>query len=379
MVNDRTTGYGCPVCAGHRVLAGHNDFASTYPQLAHEWDRFKNVLGPDKFSSQSNKRVWWLCSEGHTWEAAVASRANGQRCPFCAGKRVLVGFNDLASVNPKLASEWHPSANDRFPSDVTGSSSYRARWRCALNHEWVASVNSRASGRDCAVCANKVVLAGFNDLEAMNSELASAWHPTKNRKKPSEVTPKSGFSAWWLCAACGKEWRASVDSRAGGNGCPKCAADGASLVERLLFELLTMRLDDVEHNSRVRLQWRKRKVAELDVSGCFEGLRVAVEYDGEQWHKSGAQRDADKTSALLDADFLVIRVRSGSLAHLDMSHPNLKQLDYRQRFGRGAPEKLKVSLEPLVNEIMKFVRSRVSESTVQAAGALSYDGTGNRA
>ena len=41
-VNDRSTGYGCPVCSGNTVLAGYNDLATTHPELAKQWHPTKN-------------------------------------------------------------------------------------------------------------------------------------------------------------------------------------------------------------------------------------------------------------------------------------------------------------------------------------------------
>lgn len=33
------------------------------------------------------------------------------RCPYCTGRKVLAGFNDLASLFPKLAKEWDAELN----------------------------------------------------------------------------------------------------------------------------------------------------------------------------------------------------------------------------------------------------------------------------
>jgi rubrerythrin len=73
---------------------------------------------------------------------------------MCAGKRFSVE-NNLARLSPKLAAQWHPSRNtDRTAASVTAHSSHRAWWRCDdCGHEWQASVNNRARGAACPVCA----------------------------------------------------------------------------------------------------------------------------------------------------------------------------------------------------------------------------------
>jgi predicted GIY-YIG superfamily endonuclease len=146
-VNDRAKGKGCPFCANNRVLAGFNDLVTTDPDLAAE-----ALFDPTTVSRGSGKKLPWRCRLGHQWEAAPNSRsAHGQGCPFCSGKRVLPGFNDLATVNPELAQEALFDA-----TKVTAGSGRKERWRCAEGHEWKAVIGSRTSetaGRGCPNCA----------------------------------------------------------------------------------------------------------------------------------------------------------------------------------------------------------------------------------
>jgi hypothetical protein len=34
--------------------------------------------------SGTNRKAWWLCGEGHEWDAVIASRNDGRGCPGCA-------------------------------------------------------------------------------------------------------------------------------------------------------------------------------------------------------------------------------------------------------------------------------------------------------
>ena len=60
-VYSRTTlGTGCPVCTGRQALAGENDLATLYPDIAAQWDEEKNgALHPSNVTAGSNRRVWW--------------------------------------------------------------------------------------------------------------------------------------------------------------------------------------------------------------------------------------------------------------------------------------------------------------------------------
>lgn len=45
---------------------------------------------------------------GHTWKTGIANRVRGTGCPYCAGQVATPGVDDLATVRPDLAAEWHP-------------------------------------------------------------------------------------------------------------------------------------------------------------------------------------------------------------------------------------------------------------------------------
>ena len=101
----------------------------------------------------------------------------------------------------------------------------RSTWSCREGHEWKSVVSAR-TGKDncgCPYCYGRYAVPGVKDLETVNPELASEWHPTKNKTKPSRILPNSNKKAWWLCPECGYEWRTLITSRsARGSGCPRC-------------------------------------------------------------------------------------------------------------------------------------------------------------
>lgn len=152
---------GCPVCAGKIVLAGFNDLASRFPDVARQWHPERNgVLRPDGVTAYSNRRVYWLCPKGHTYRAAVAARTRQDcGCPYCAGRRVLAGFNDLATLHPDTAKQWHPRFNGTLtPCQVGAGSHKRVWWQCGAGHVWQAVVYSRTGNQQagCPVCAGRI-------------------------------------------------------------------------------------------------------------------------------------------------------------------------------------------------------------------------------
>ena len=127
VISSRTRGSRCPVCAGRTAEPGVNDLATLYPRLMDEWVWEKNTgLRPETLLPNSHKKAWWRCERDHVWLAEICSRARGSGCPYCAGKRISPGENDLESVNPRLAAEWNRERNGALtPREVTEYSNRR--------------------------------------------------------------------------------------------------------------------------------------------------------------------------------------------------------------------------------------------------------------
>lgn len=146
---------GCPYCAHQIPIPGETDLSTLYPELVKEWHPTKNVLLPSEVMPGTHKKAWWLCPEGHEYQAEIKSRTNGSGCPYCCGKKVLKGFNDLATVNPDLAKEWHPTMNgDLSPEDVTDASGKKVWWLCKNGHAYESAVYNRKGGKGCPKCAD---------------------------------------------------------------------------------------------------------------------------------------------------------------------------------------------------------------------------------
>lgn len=129
----------CPYCSNKRVLQGFNDLQSKFPDIAKEWDYSKNQkMLPSGVVYGSKIKVWWMCSEGHEWQAVISDRVVRQTsCPYCSGKLVIKGKNDLKSLFPEIAAEWHPEKNGTLtPADVKSHSNRKVWWKCIKGHEW---------------------------------------------------------------------------------------------------------------------------------------------------------------------------------------------------------------------------------------------------
>ena len=127
--------------------------------MAAEWDYEKNdPLTPEMVTRRDTRPVGWICKNGHTWTASISYRFRKKAsCPYCSGVKLWRTFNDLQTINPDLAKEWHPTKNGNMkPIDVMPNHNGKVWWKCSkCGHEWQASPNSRsnkAHQRGCKEC-----------------------------------------------------------------------------------------------------------------------------------------------------------------------------------------------------------------------------------
>ena len=171
------------------ALEKENSLASKYPEIAKQWNFEKNLsLKPEMIMPNSNKKIWWKCENGHEWQAVVSSRTSGGLgCPYCAGQKVLSGYNDLCTTNPEIASEWHPTKNgDLLPSMVSAGAGQKVWWICPVcNKDYQTAIYHRSNGKGCPYCSSKIIESGVNDLASHNPTLAAEWNLERN----GDLTP----------------------------------------------------------------------------------------------------------------------------------------------------------------------------------------------
>jgi hypothetical protein len=154
-ISDRNHGNGCPYCSGHRVDCKRSlKYMNT--DLSDQWNYKKNKdLKPEDFMPSSHKRVWWICKNGHEWEAKIFNRNNGHGCPYCTGQKVCKE-NCLKTKNPELCNEWNYNKNEFGPENYMPNSNKKVWWVCRNGHEWKAMISDRNRGRGCPKCSNIV-------------------------------------------------------------------------------------------------------------------------------------------------------------------------------------------------------------------------------
>ncbi len=331
---------GCPFLTSHQVFEGFNDLATLKPELAAEWNYEKNgLLIPENVTQSSGKKVWWKCKQGHEWQAVITSRSNGNGCPFCSRLRTLKGYNDLATLYPELAKEWHPTKNGHLkPTDISVSNSKKVWWLGKCGHEWQAVVGNRTKGVGCPICAGQLVQPGINDLATTNPELVDEWDFSKNHGlTPAMVMHGTEKKVWWICKK-GHSWKAYISPRTKGVGCPICSSErNTSFPEFAIMYYLSQVEDNVIHSY---------KDLGFEVDIYIPSKKIGIEYDGAFWHRNKQKKDKEKNKNCSDNGITLYRFRENELGSLNDSSIDI--ICYEKEF----PQKLTELIEKLYHTIL---------------------------
>ena len=211
------------------MLKNKKSLAETHPEVAKQWHPTKNnPLTPYDVTFGSGKKVWWKCPKGddHEYITSIGVKSKGIGCSVCSG-RTIVTSNCLATINPNIAKQWHPTKNNPLtPYDVGAGSGKKVWWKCPKgdDHEWKSQIYSRVFDEDgCPYCSGRYP-DSKNNLLVNKPEIAKQWHPTKNGDlTPNQFKEGSNKKVWWKCPkGDDHEWEASPNTR-NRSGCPFCS------------------------------------------------------------------------------------------------------------------------------------------------------------
>lgn len=401
---------------------------SEFASVALEWHPNRNgKFSPLEVSPKSGKSAWWICKKGHEWETTIVSRtAVGAGCPYCAGKRATEDRN-LEHVHPQLSKQWHPNKNlPLLPSNVVPESSKKFWWQCINGHEWQASPNNRSRHPNCPQCVGKKA-SPQNNLEVNNPELVKEWDLISNGELlPNSVLSNSTIKVWWRCSK-GHLWKASVNNRNQGRGCPYCSNKAVGVENNLLLKMPEIAAQwlhskngglnpsDVTPGSRKRVWWkcyyghewestvmnrtsshsgcpvcspqtsklelriytevksifpktlRRQKIAGKECDVFIPELNLGIEIDGGYWHKNKLEKDREKNKAFINAGIEVLRLREAGLPMIDSTDISFQQKDDSVQILRNLLKN--ILLRTISDDSLKAVTDYLVEGVLKADGA----------
>lgn len=371
--------------------------AELFPNLVLEWNYERNGdLTPYMVTPGSSRKVWWICSHGHEWEAIISNRTSKicpRGCPFCSN-HLLTKENCLANKNSELAKDWCYELNgEHTPDNVQAGGKLTVWWEChACGHRWQAQIYQRNKGHYlCPYC---------NSLAKTCPELLADWNYEKNTGlDPTIIGAGSHEIAQWKCHKCGYEWQSAIVERKLGHktcvGCHSIAVTHPNVIKDWDSERnwpltpydVTSGSNKIvwwhcSRNPKHRLQRSVQSYCKTGCSICSKGrntsineisfylgllcifpdalsrhkingdkklevdiwipsLLLAIEYDSHRYHKSEdkVQLDAAKDIALNKIGIRLIRIREELLPSPNGSEVIvIKILDWRKSLKQSFSE-----------------------------------------
>ena len=194
--------------------------------------------------------------------------------------------NSFADKNPDKVCEWHPTLNGKWkPEDFCANSNIYATWICQVcKNSWQTIFKSRTNGHGCPECGKrkrnqKNSYCTREESFAVNPDykyLLEEWDFKENKRSPFSVRPGSKYKASWKCKKCGHKWKAMVQHRTNGQGCPECGIKKRALTQSICtreesfavfpeYKYLLEEWDDdrskftVKPGSHYKASWRCKK------------------------------------------------------------------------------------------------------------------------
>lgn len=293
-----------------------NNWKVSYPELFSEWDISKNELIMNNRISAKTK-AWWLCPIGHSYDMRISSRISQNcGCPYCSvpAKRILVGFNDLATKYPQCLKEWDYEKNEVLPTDVFPVSAKKVWWICEKGHSFQQSISYKTSNSDrnstCPYCSHQKLLTGFSDIATTHPYILEEWDYEKNTVLPTEIGVGTHHKIWWKCPF-GHSYQAYPSNRCGKthSGCPICDKENhTSFPEQAVFFYIKKYFPDAINSNKTRIG--------MEVDIYIPSIDIAIEYDGKTWHNNNSY-EVNKNQVCKENGLVLIRIREEGLKVYD--------------------------------------------------------------
>lgn len=315
-VYSRNKGSGCPYCSNQRLLSGFNDIKTRYPEIVLEWDYENNDKSPEEVCSL-NSDIYWKCKRGHSYKMKVALRVGKQKCgcPYCSvpAKKVLKGFNDLATTNPSVLVEWDYNKNEVKPDEVLAGSARKIWWVCKEGHSYRQSIVYKVKSKNkstCPYCSHQKLLKGYNDLATTHPYILTEWDYEKNTVLPTQIGVGTHNKIWWKCPF-GHSYQTYPSNRCGRmhTGCPICKKENhTSFPEQAVLYYVKQYFSDAINSDKEQIGM------ELDI--YIPRIKTAIEYDGKTWHNNNSF-ELKKNENCKNNGVRLIRIREADLKLYD--------------------------------------------------------------
>lgn len=127
----------CPYCNDKKALAGLNSLDTILDDAEDIWNDTNKKHYTELLATSSYRAEWKCKTCGGAYNEYVRDfvekHFKGEdECPYCMGKRPLLGYNTLKIVNPDWLSEWSYQNNYLLyePDDILPNHGGEVWWKC---------------------------------------------------------------------------------------------------------------------------------------------------------------------------------------------------------------------------------------------------------
>lgn len=351
----------CPSCSAIRSAQFHSDVerykrtpCSEVPELVEAWDDERDPSQVMVWHTgwrgmlPGDGQVRFKCKNGHHPSAFPYTYLT-RGCPFCRAQESAVAGGFIVDTHPELAAEWCVERNGRWtPSNVRQDSKRKVWWRClGCGHEWEEKPRERIKVRHACPQCGKIL----GSLAWTFPSVAEEWDPA-NPITAWQVRPRANtkFTPRWICHDNPThKWQATLASRTNGGGCPQCADSGKSRVELAHFAAANKEFGNARSGVKLSGDAYSHPWT-VDIVVTYLGREIAIEYDGAYWHADKVELDVKKSTELLAAGYVVVRLREDDLPHLEISNPDYLEIWVGSQSPR--PSEVMGELKELLSSVM---------------------------
>ena len=223
-IKERNKGQNCPYCSNKKILVGYNDLY-TYciknhmEDIIEEFDVKKNKFTMKEVTAGSDRKTWWKCSKGHSYQSSPSRRViRGSGCGICSHNILVKGVNDLLTTNPEIAKEWDYEKNKVGPDEVMAGSNIEKYWFiCPKGHSYKSAPLNRKKGTNCPQCnienhTSFPERAIFYYMSQYIDEVIDSYHnPVIGRKEIDIYLPKYNFGIEYDGQAWHKNYNRDIE------------------------------------------------------------------------------------------------------------------------------------------------------------------------
>jgi very-short-patch-repair endonuclease len=197
------------------------------------WSKI-NTKSPSEYFLMSNVKCHFDCNNcGHTFESRLALISRGNKCPYCASKKLCTDLNCDKCEQKSFASHpysefWCIELNKGMPRDYFKSSEIVCYFKCTCEHIFKSSLANISRGQKCPYCASKQLCDNINCVKCEEKSFSSHpyskfWSKEKNKGVPRDYFKSSNHKFYFDCN-CGHTFECTLNHIKDGKGCPYCVS-----------------------------------------------------------------------------------------------------------------------------------------------------------